>query len=507
MTHTPPGLNSELSKAGAQAAASIVGSGAKAGAASLRPFYKSMGRLVASGYNARAMLDHIQRAFERHSMARRGDLLLVAVSGGADSVALLHALWTLRTKLGIRLAVAHLHHGIRGAAANADAAFVRRLAKRLALPLAEEYGRVPQQARAAGISLEMAARTARYDFFRNVAEKLSAAGVAVAHTADDQAETVLLRLARGAGPQGLGGMEPVSRRDGLKIIRPLLGVTRTEIVAYLKKNRLRWREDASNRDTHFLRNRVRHEILPLLERRLNPQIRAALLKTAEVLREENDLLDRIAGRALSPQAPRRAGAARPTLSVKRLIKLPLALRRRVLRLWLIGAGVDAEQLDFAAVAAALALMENQRGTKSVELGGGWKIIRRYDKLALEKSYVPSAARWNLVIKPHRGIIKEKPTAPGQLPARATISAAAVSKSSLVVRAARPGDRMAPLGLNGTKKLQDIFTDAKVPRDQRAQIPVVECRGEIIWLPGYRVARGWEVPNPRSRSLLLTLHDS
>ena len=450
------------------------------------------------------MLDQIQRVFERFAMARCGDTVLVAVSGGADSVALLHSLWQLRKKLGIRLAAAHLHHGIRGAAADADAVFVRRLAHKLGVPCVIEHAAVPQQARAAGISLEMAARTARYAFFRRAAKKLGAAAVAVAHTADDQAETVLLRLARGAGPQGLGGMEPVSRRGGLKIIRPLLSVTRAEIITFLKQNRQRWREDASNRDTHFLRNRVRHEILPLLEHRLNPQIRAALLRTAEVLREENDLLDRIAGRAFSPKAPRRHGIAHPVLSAPKLVKLPLALRRRALRLWLIGVGLDAELVDFDAVAAALALVENQRGTKSVELGGGWKIIRRYDQLALEKPAIASAAQWNLVIKSHRGVIKEKPTSPGRLPARATLSAVAVGKSPLIVRAVRAGDRMAPLGLNGTKKLQDIFIDAKVPRDQRVRIPVVECRGEIVWLPGYRVARGWDVPSPRSRSLLLTL---
>jgi len=440
------------------------------------------------------MLARIQNNFVRHAMARRGDVVLIAVSGGADSVALLHALHRLRARLGLKLAVAHLHHGIRGRAADADAVFVRRLARRLGVPMVAERVNVPQQAKTSGVSLEMAARAARYDFFVRAVRQCRATAVAVAHTADDQAETVLLRLARGAGPQGLGGMEPVSHRDGLTIIRPLLNIHRTELVAFLKNNRLHWREDASNHDQHFLRNRVRYEILPLLERRLNPQICTALLRTAEVLREENAVFDKLAETALN-----RCGTSARKFSV-----LPLALRRRALRLWLIGAGLDAEWLDFDAIAAVQTLAASQRGTKSVALGGGWKVIRRYDQLALEKSSIASAALWHLVIQPHRGIVKEKPTTPGRLPARATISAAAVGSAPLVVRVAQAGDRMMPLGMNGTKKLQDIFTNAKVPREQRGRIPVVECCGEIIWLPGYRIARGWEVPTARSRSLLLTL---
>jgi tRNA(Ile)-lysidine synthase len=446
------------------------------------------------------MLDDIQRSFDRNAMARRGALVLVAVSGGADSIALLHALVRLRARCGLRLAVAHLHHGIRGAAADADARFVQRCAQRLGLPLVTERADVPRRAKAEGISLEMAARAARYAFLARAARQLRAAAVAVAHNADDQAETVLLRLARGAGMQGLGGMDPVSRQGGLKIIRPLLGVARPAIIAFLKAHRLRWREDASNRDPHFLRNRVRHEILPLLERRLNPQIRTALQRTTEVLREENKFMDRLATQAL----PLHTGLERPTLSVTRLAALPLALRRRALRLWLGAAGVAPEQLDYAAIAAALALLAHKRGTKSVDLGGGWKITRHYARLAVEKPAAAAPAAWRLEFAAHRGVIKEKPTQPGRLPARATLSAAAVGAAPLTVRAARPGDRMAPLGLQGTKKLQDIFTDAKVPREQRRLIPVVECRGEIVWLPGYRVARGWEVPAARSRSLLLKL---
>ncbi|TAN38439.1 MAG: tRNA lysidine(34) synthetase TilS [Verrucomicrobia bacterium] len=445
-----------------------------------------------------AMLACVHNNLRRYAMIQRGDLVVVAVSGGADSVALLHVLH----RLHIKLAVAHLHHGIRGAAADADAAFVRRLAHRLGVPLIEERVDVPARAKADGISLEMAARVARYAFFARAAKQLGAAAVAVAHTADDQAETVLLRLARGAGSQGLGGMEPVSHRDGLKIIRPLLKIPRAALIAFLKEHRLRWREDATNCDPHFLRNRVRHEILPLLEKRLNPQIRTALLRTAEVLREENGLLDELTGRALFPNAPKDS-----TVSVKKLTAWPLALQRRALRLWLMHAGLPAEHLDFEAVEAALTLLKSTRGTRSVEIGDGWRVMRRYDQVAVENTAPAAAPQWELQIKSHRGVVKEKPTQPGQLPSHATLSAARVGKSPLVVRVARPGDRLAPFGLNGTKKLQDIFTDAKVPRDQRDQIPVVECRGEIVWLPGYRVARGWEVPTARSHSLLLTLRIS
>ena len=179
-------------------------------------------------------------------------------------------------------------------------------------------------------------------------------------------------------------------------------------------------------------------------------------------------------------------------------------RAVALRLWLIAAGVAAEELDYAAIGAALALLAEKRGTKTADLGGGWKLVRHYARLAIEKNTPVVSAGWQLEITAHRGVLKEKPTQPGHLPARATLNAAAVGAAPLLVRAARPGDRLAPLGMQGSKKLQDIFTDAKVPRERRGHIPVVECRGAIVWLPGYRVARGWEVPTPRSRSLFLTL---
>jgi len=445
-------------------------------------------------------------------LLRPGQRVLVAVSGGADSVALAHALHRLRRRLDLRLVLAHLHHGIRGRAADADAAFVRRLARRLGLPLIAERADVPALARAAGVSLEMAARQARYEFLLRAARQTGADAVAVAHTADDQAETVLLRLARGAGPQGLGGMDARSQRDGLTILRPLLGLRHADLVAFLKQNRLRWREDASNRDVHFLRNRVRHELLPLIEKRLNPRIRDALLRTADVLRAEQAWLDELAAAALadcvgaarSPDAARRATVTEhPALAVRKLAALPLAARRRVVRLWLSGGGLAAERLDFDAVEAVLALLHHARGTQAAELGGGWRAVRRYRELVLESAPTP-AAGWRLDIRPYRGILRERPTQPGRLPARATLSARAVGAAPLTVRAWRPGDRIRPLGMPGSKKLQDIFTDAKVPRDRRAAVPVVVCRGEIVWLPGYRVARGWAVPRANSPSLLVTV---
>ena len=446
------------------------------------------------------MLALLQKALAASRALRPGQRVLVAVSGGADSVALAHLLHRGRRLLCLRPVLAHLHHGIRGRAADADAAFVRRLARRLDLPLLLERADVPAQARAAGISLEMAARVARYAFFARAARQVHAAAVLVAHTADDQAETVLLRLARGAGPQGLGGMAPVSCRNGLTILRPLLGVRHADLVALLRKHRWRWREDASNRDLHFLRNRVRHELLPLIERRLNPRFREALLRTADVLREEQVWLDELAAVDL---ARCRGAAAGGGLLIQPLAAQPRAAQRRLLRLWLAGGGLPPERLTFDAVEAVLTLARRAHGTQAVPLGDGWRVVRRYAALALEAE--PTAApRWTLTVQSHRGILRERPTQPGRLPARATLSARAVGGSPLTVRAWRPGDRMRPLGLRGTKKLQDIFTDAKVPRDRRAAVPVVECRGEIVWLPGYRVAQGWEVPRANSPALLVTV---
>ena len=456
----------------------------------------------------------VQNTIQKHRLLQPGDHVLIAVSGGADSVALAYALHFLRRQYRLSLTLAHLNHGIRGGAADQDMNFVKELAWRLGLYCALGKVDVPRMARVRGVSLEMAAREARYDFLERVAREIRANCVATAHTADDQVETVFLKMARGVGPQGIGGIPYCTDRHGIRIIRPCRDVTHSEAVRFLRRYGLIWREDKSNSDMTFLRNRVRHQVLPLLESRLNPQIRRAILRMAELLREENEWLDSIARRLWNECVER---AKRDKLNVDKLNRLPLAARRRVLRLWLVSGGVDADQLGFETIENIERLLVAPRGTRAVPISGALRVMRRYRSLAMEKNAVAVGIVFRekvavpgetvlqdpglrIITKWAAGIIRQRGVRAGDLPAAASLGAEAMGHSPLYVRSWKAGDRIHPLGMEGSRKLQDLFVDQKVPRDSRDRIPIFECRGEIVWIPGYRIARGWEVKNPRSPSL-------
>ncbi|MCF7847205.1 MAG: tRNA lysidine(34) synthetase TilS [Kiritimatiellales bacterium] len=406
-----------------------------------------------------------------------GTALVAGVSGGADSVALLRSFHAL----GIPVTVAHLNHQLRGADSDADEQFVRALADELKFPMVGRSCNVKKLAADNGWSLEMAARQARHGVFGAVAD---GGMVALAHNADDQAETFLLKLARGAGPDGLSGMPAFQPLDNFSVIRPMLGIYRTEIIQWLEATGFGWREDASNRDDAFLRNRVRHEILPMLGTRLNPDIKNTILRTMDVLRAENEWMDgMLDGFTLDTDQP-------------------MALQRRLLRKWLFEQGAD--NVTFGAIDKILSLIASGNGTTTFELNDRQRVVVEYGTPRFEhveqtfqsargrQECLPHNPAWKLHFEFGAGWKKDHGRGAGILPAEASFNADKVGDAPIKARCFRPGDRMNPLGMEGSRKLQDIFTDQKIPRAQRVEIPVVECRGEIIWIPGYRTARSWEV---------------
>ena len=392
-----------------------------------------------------------------------------------DSVALLRALH----HLGIPATVAHLNHQLRGAESDGDEAFVRKLADELGFPMVGKSVDVRKLAEAEGLSIEMAARQARHDFF----SEFPNAVIALAHHADDQAETFILKLARGAGTAGLGGMSPYQEVGPIRLIRPMLEIPRPELLHWLRANGFEWREDVSNSDETFLRNRVRHTVLPLLEKELNPNIRETILRTMDILRQENAWMEGL-----------------ETGNWKLETGTPLAARRRGLRKWLFEQG--AEGVDFDAVEKILALMDCGEGTTVFELNNHQRIVVEYGRPRFEhvEQASPPAQSWKITIEPGTGWRKDHGEGAGILPAEASFDADKVGDSPITVRSFEPGDRMNPLGMEGRRKLQDIFTDQKIPRAQRPYIPVVVCRSEIIWIPGYRTARGWEVPGNTGKAV-------
>ncbi|HET97271.1 MAG TPA: tRNA lysidine(34) synthetase TilS [Desulfurivibrio alkaliphilus] len=305
----------------------------------------------------------VGREIERHRLIGAGELVLVGVSAGPDSMALLHALQRLSMVGGFRLAAAYVDHGLRPAETGTERELVAATAGRLEIPWRSGTVAVRDYARREGLSLEHAARDLRYRFLAASAAQLGADCLAVAHTADDQAEELLLRLLRGTARKGLAGMdilrrggrqegEPETARGALKIIRPLLAVTKAEVLAYLAERGIPSAEDSSNRDLRFLRNRVRLELLPWLEERFNPNVRETLRRTAAVLRDEEELLEHLADEAYRQALvfPRPAGRGR--LDELRLDLVvfndqPIALRRRLLEkaLWAMALRPAARQIE------------------------------------------------------------------------------------------------------------------------------------------------------------------
>lgn len=439
------------------------------------------------------LVDSIREAINRHTLIPDGKHVVVGVSGGADSVALLRAFRALE----IPCTVAHMNHQLRDPESDVDEQFVRNLADELGFPIVGKSVDVKSLSETTGHSIEMAARQARHAFFAEFDDAV----IALAHHADDQAETFILKLARGAGIDGLCGMSFFQSLEKIQLIRPMLGIPRAEILQWLEENGFAWREDASNADERFLRNKVRHTVLPMLEHELNPNIRETILRTMEILRAENAYVDAAANRVACD--PDSTGTGRPEAAST--LKQPLALQRRIVRKWLFEQGAD--EVGFEAVEQILALMNQGTGSTVFELNEHQRVVVEYGTPRFEELQAPCPeTTWTLTIEAGTGWIRDD-SCMGELPASASVSAEMVGERKLTVRGYRPGDRIAPFGMEGTCKLQDILTDRKIPRARRNRIPVVLCGTEIIWVPGYRIAQGWELKNAAEKSFHLKLEQN
>jgi tRNA(Ile)-lysidine synthase len=439
--------------------------------------------------------------------------VIAAVSGGSDSVAMLLILHELASRGALALAgLAHLNHRIRGDEADRDAAFCRDLAARLGIPAMTDAADVPALAAQEQASLEVAGRHARQRFFADVVKSGKADRVAVAHTRDDQAETVLLRLTRGAGALGLAGMLP--RRGPL--VRPVLDATRSELRHFLRERGEAWREDATNLDVTNPRNFLRHEVLPHL-RRINPQADAALARAADLLRVDSDLLETLANAAfvqiVEPSADNSV-----VIDAARLGKLPVALGTRVARYALETANPERSY----GLEEAQALRTFAAGGAADDLPG-LDMERLAAKVVLRKrepGEVPTAFSFELTLRvpgaveaPHKAWAI---AAEGPMPAPADIAgvnrgAASVVVDArelgdhLIVRTRRPGDRLQPLGAPGRKKVQDVLVDRKVPRDDRDRVAIVTTeKGQIVWVAGQALAEPFRVTPLTKSVVVLTL---
>jgi tRNA(Ile)-lysidine synthase len=443
--------------------------------------------------------------------------VVAAVSGGSDSVAMLFVLRELAERGELVLAgLAHLHHHIRGADADADAAFCRELAARLEIAALVGDVDVPSAAKRDRVSIEVAGREARQRFYAEALTTAHAARVAVAHTRDDQAETVLLRLTRGAGTAGLAGMAP---RRG-PVVRPVLDATRGELQQYLRDRGETWREDATNLDRSIPRNRVRHNVMPHL-RTINPQADNALARAADMLRVDADFLETLANAKYLQIVETDTELDRVIVSAAELTRLPAALATRVARYALEtanpsrtygleeaqalcafaagGAGGDVAGLAMERLAAKVIL--SNRGVHKVHGVHGVPSVESFElQLKVPGTVEAPHGAWTV-------------SADGPMPTPASVNHGAGTVvvdarelgAHLIVRPRRPGDRLQPLGAPGRKKVQDVLVDRKVPKDDRDRVPIVTTeQGKIVWVAGEVLAEPFRVTSLTTTVVVLTL---
>jgi tRNA(Ile)-lysidine synthase len=449
----------------------------------------------------------------KYELLKAADRVGVAVSGGADSVALLRLLLELRKEVGIVLSVVHFNHKLRGSESDDDERFVAELAQRHKLQLHSQSGDVALHAAEKHLSLETAARDMRYRYFQGMLLECGLNRIATGHTLDDQAETVLLKIVRGAGGRGLAGIYPrlpVLRSqfsDGTaSIVRPLLAIRRRGLEAYLLALGQDWREDKSNRDLRHMRNRVRHGILPRLERYLNPAVREAFAETAEIARSEEEYWEKEVARVL----PRvwDAKDAGGVLSLSVLADFPLALQRRVVRAASESLGM---RLDFHHVEEVLALGSAHVGpAKSTMLPDGWVVSRNKGELRFEMQSdtprkvdyeyrlpVPGSVDVPETESRFEAVLVSGNAAAGYNPE--DLLDRALLASDLGVRNWRAGDRFWPAHTKGAKKIKELLQERRVAGLERQLWPVVVSGSDVIWVRGFPASRQLR---PRSQEAVL-----
>jgi tRNA(Ile)-lysidine synthase len=468
------------------------------------------------------MLRKVKKTIEDYAMLSRGDRVVAAVSGGPDSVALLKILTVIADEYNLSLLVAHLNHGLRGEEGEKDADFVGRLARDMGVESVSKRIDITTF-RGRGQSLEELCRDERYAFLKQAAHEYGATKIALGHHLQDQAETVLMNLFRGSGSDGLRGMLPV--REGM-IIRPLIQVTREEIGIFLEQQGLSFMNDSSNSQDFYLRNRIRHHLMPLLKDGFNPQMEKNLARTAEIMRLDDDYMERVVAELLQGWGIFRDAGERK-ICIPELMKLHEALRHRVIRALLIRTAKTGKDIGYRHVKAAAALAQGGQVSGSLDLPGGVTLRREYDLLTfygkMDRHGLSAHGRSGAETS-GRHLFYYGVNIPGQVDVKEagmTITFQLMAKPDLpllsgreriaymdyetmhpplAIRNAKPGDRMQLLGMKGTKKLKSLFIDEKVPRRQRHLVPILVDQKSILWIAAMRMSEKMRVTD-KTRQVL------
>ena len=417
---------------------------------------------------------------KEYEMLPRGcqNLVVVGLSGGADSVCLLHVLLSLREEYALEISSVHVNHGIRGDEADADENFVSELCRRLDVELDVYRYDAPGEAVRMKLTLEEAGRVLRYQSFEKSLQKRGDGKIAVAHNKNDNVETVLMRIFRGTGMKGLAGIPPVRGN----IIRPLITTSRAEIENFCCENNISYRTDSTNLKNIYTRNFIRLELLPLAKERIAPAALENISRMARIMSEEEEYLDTLAAEALG-----RCAATPINLSISRLFEYPMVLRRRILRLFILPHTKDNRDISYEHVNMALGLLTKKTGSE-ICLPFGLRLVRNYGMLTIPGA-PPSAFCYELPLN-NAIFIQEgglsvtaslkKPDNNFKNGCTKVFTYDKMGKA-LRVRSRSVGDKIYVRSMGGNKKIKDYFIDTKIPQDVRDTIPLLTCGDDVLWI--------------------------
>lgn len=458
-------------------------------------------------------VEKVKKTIEKFGLLKNGDKVIIALSGGPDSTALLFTLNALKRQYGLKLHIAHLDHMFRGEEeARKDCDYVLNLANRLKLPFSLGRAKVKEYAKDAGLSLEEAGRHMRYEFLSNIAKDVGANKVALGHTLDDQAETILMRFIRGTGLGGLRGIPPIRRLDGKFIVRPLIEVWRKDIDEYLRNLKVKPRQDATNLMPKFLRNRIRHELIPYLEK-FNPNIKEVLARNAENIVYDYEVLASSVDEAFKKCAGIKDNLVE--IRLRNFKTKPLGLRRQILRKAIETSKGNLRSIDYSHIENIEDLIESKRG--SLDLPDKMRATKTKRSIVFYKSSgfkIPVLKVYRELSVPGRAFIPELHLS---LEAKFIEGRAEFKKSRrveyvdydkikfpLYLRTWEKGDKFRPLGMAKEKKLQDFFVDEKVQRNRRGLIPLIVSGRKIIWVCGLRLSDDVKITKDTKKILQLSI---
>ncbi len=455
-----------------------------------------------------AFLQRVEKAVAKRRLFSRAQKILVAVSGGADSLVLLHALHSVATKNRWEISAAHFNHQLRGRASDADEKLVRQIAKKLRLKYFGGGADVKAFATQSKISVEMAARKLRHEFLARTAREQKISVIALAHHADDQVELFFLRLLRGTGGEGLAGMKWRSSSPADKkiwLVRPLLDFPKTELLAFARENKIRFRADATNFANDFLRNQIRNELLPLLRKKYQPAVDRTVLRLMDIVGAEAELVNEAAKAWREKSGKRKAESGK----LPEFAGLPLAVQRKVLQQQLVGLGWPpdfelVEQLREmpdrpVSIAAGVSVVRDVSGKISCQR----QQASEFNPAELKLKLSGRAGRVKFAGQNFSWALKTFRGSPGHLPRRlgAEFFDAEKIGGEIILRHWRAGDRFQPIGLKSAVKLQDLFVNAKIPAARRRDLVLAaNVAGEIFWVEGLRIGEKFKLMPETKRQL-------